>query len=104
MKNEFRTLVKFHKPYEAKKKKFSQARRNFSSLAKLMNFATPCETFASQKEFRKPCETDEFRNPLQNFRKQCEIFLYPSDIFTLTLLDFYLKIFRVITYSLLVIS
>ena len=62
-----------------------------------MNFATPCEIFASlwiaqeeisqalqnwewisqplakfsqaKKEFHKPCETDEFRNPLQNFHK-----------------------------------
>ena len=41
------------------------------------NFTTPCET--EENEFRKLCETkaeeNQFRNPLRNFSKQCEIFL-----------------------------
>ena len=42
-------------------------RRNLT----LKNFATPCEIFASQKEFRKACETEteEFRNPFSTLRK-----------------------------------
>ena len=50
----------------------------------------------AKKEFRKPCEIDEFRNPLRNLHV---IFKY----FAPTPLDFYLKIFCVISYSLLVI-
>ena len=53
--------------------KYSQAcelPKRRTSLAKLrMNFATPCEIFASQKEFRKACKTEEFRNPLRYFCK-----------------------------------
>ena len=65
-----------------------QARRNFTSLTKLMNFSNPCEIFAT------PCKIfATFWN--------LHVIL---DIFTPTPLDFYLKIFCVITYSLLVIS
>ena len=48
--------------------KFLQARRSFARLAKLKNFATPCDIFASQKEFHKP--KGNFTTPFQ----PCEIF------------------------------
>ena len=44
--------------------KFSQARRNFASLTKPKLRKI---NFASQNEFHKPCETNEFCNPLQNW-------------------------------------
>ena len=74
-------IREFRNPLRNIRKLANCPRRNFASLAKLMNFATPCEIFAT----------------LWNLH-------VISDIFTLTPLDFYLKIFCVITYSLLVIS
>ena len=60
-------IHEIRKPLRNIRKLANCPRRNFASLVKLrMNFATPCQIFASQKEFRKPCETDEFRNPLRN--------------------------------------
>ena len=52
-------LEKFSQPLV----KFSQAKRDFASLAKLMNFATPCEIFTT------------LQNLLDNFRYFCTDFV-----------------------------
>ena len=82
------------------------------------NFATPCKIFARQKEISQPLFTlakssqarrkflnffsalQNFHNSISDLRNLHVIFKY----FAPTSLDFYLKIFCVIIYSLLVIS
>ena len=73
-KKEFRKSCESEGQFFNPLQNFRKPRRNFASVAKLMNFATPweifttpCEIFASQKGFCKPCETDEFCNPLRIF-------------------------------------
>ena len=121
-------IHEFRNPLRIAQEGISQVLRIWGSILQ------PLAKFSqAKKEFRKRCETDEFRNPLRNFHnplrnfrkpkgilqalrnwwilqplakfsQPCKIFLIILDIFAQTPLDFYLMIFCVIIYSFLVIS